>query len=84
MDDEEPKTRAASSRTGLLIAMSNMETRFEQLQKMVVSLEDFSGPGLTLIRNELNGVHRQIDRAIAAVEQVTKKQNEGPKVPDRF
>ena len=80
MDDDDQKTRAASSRTGLLIAMSNVETRFEQLQKKVVALEDFSGAGVTLLRNELKGVQKQIERALAAADAMGKK----PGPPERF
>lgn len=89
MDDEEPKTKVGTSRTGVLIALSNVEMRFEQLQKKVASLEQLSGPAVTLLRRELNALQQQIDRVLAAAEAIEKevvraKEPGGDVPPDRF
>ena len=88
MDDEEPKTMAAASRTGVLIALSNVETRFEQLQKKVAALDQLSGPAVTLLRRELNALQQQIDRVLAAAESIEKEviraKDGGDAPPDRF
>jgi cob(I)alamin adenosyltransferase len=69
--DEEPKTRAADEATVLLVTITNLETRLEQLQKKIVDAGNVSGAALTLIRNELAGVLRALERATAAVDQAT-------------
>lgn len=76
--DEEPKTRAADEATVLLVTITHLETRLEQLQKKIVDAGSVSGPALMLIRNELAGVQHALDRAVAAVDQATAP----PKAPE--
>ena len=77
MDFDDEKTKAAGSRTALLIAMSNVETRCEQLQKKVLALADLSDPGIPQLRNELRVVLKQLERAIEAADAITKKSSGG-------
>ena len=85
--DEEPKTRAADAQLTLRVTLTNLEARFEQLQKKVMESGDVSGAALVLIRNELAGLQRAIERAIAAVEHVSQAAKTTivhPPTDDRF
>ena len=86
--DEEPKTRAADTQAQLLVTVANLETRFEVLQKKVAQAGAVSGPALMLIRNELAGLLRAIERTTAAVEQATQaakpREPKRPPPGDRF
>jgi hypothetical protein len=85
--DEEPKTRAADAQLSLRVTLTNLEARFEQLQKKVLEAGNVEGAALMLLRNELAGVQRAIERATAAVDSIAeaaKTTVEHPPVDDRF
>jgi hypothetical protein len=86
--DEESKTAIGGPKAMLLVAMSQLETRLEELNKRVAELGSISPAGLVLIRTELGAIQQRVERALAAVEQVERGDQAPaaprPKVPDRF
>jgi hypothetical protein len=84
--DEEPKTRAADAATALLVTLTHLEARFEQLQKKVVEAGNVQGAALMLIRNELAGLQKAIERTTAAVDHATQAAKTAmyPPPDDRF